>query len=277
MIRDPGAGSVQVPVRRSGTADAAAADEVVVEEPLLIDLCWPGGSQAISVTMRTPGDDAALALGFLHGEGIVTLADRVMGIDCVNDDEGAVVRVHVAAAPSVEVLSRERNFFMTSSCGICGKAALDAVQVRAGRVDDSSAFVVPAATLRELPAAMVARQRLFAGTGSIHAAAMFTAAGLCGPVAEDVGRHNALDKLVGAARLADNLPLTERGILVSGRASFELVQKTAMAGCPLLAAVGAPSSLAVELAWETGMTLIGFVRDERFNVYTVPERIADLS
>ncbi len=277
MNRNPGEGSVRVAVRRSDAPGREDTDAVVVEEPVLIELAWPDGSHPVSVTMRTPGDDAALALGFLHGEGILARDAEVTAMECNSDAQGDVVRVHLAQRPADGVLDRERNFFMTSSCGICGKAALDAIKIRSHGISADPGFMVPAATLRALPATMAEQQRLFAGTGSIHAAALFDAAGLCGPVAEDIGRHNALDKLIGNALRSGALPLSGRGILLSGRAGFELVQKAAMAGCPLLAAVGAPSSLAVELAWETGMTLVGFLRDGRFNVYAVPGRIAGLS
>jgi FdhD protein len=278
MNRSPGAGSAQVAVRRVGNAEPREHDHVVVEEPLLIQLAWPGGSQAISVTMRTPGADAELALGFLFGEGIV-LADaeiRNVNVD-VDGAAGNSVTVELVSAPTQDLSTAERNFYMTSSCGVCGKASLDAVRTRASFDLTEVPFSVSAKVLQHLPTQLMARQALFAGTGSIHAAALFSTDGLDGAVFEDVGRHNALDKLIGNAFTHGDLPLAAKGIVVSGRASFELVQKACMAGSPMLAAVGAPSSLAVELAWESGMTLVGFVKADRFNVYSVPARVVALN
>jgi len=277
MNRKPGDGSATVPVRRFGGGDET--DTVAVEEPLLIALRWPGGSRDLAVTMRTPGADAELAVGFLVGEGLLTGGDTVAGVEVTTDatEEGAVATVSLAAAPATELLERERNFYMTSSCGICGKAALEAVRLRAGYNTADVALSVTAGTIRALPRQLLRAQPLFAGTGSLHAAAFFMADGSFTGLFEDVGRHNAVDKLVGAAHQDGSLPAADRGMVVSGRASFELVQKARLAGCGMLVAVGAPSSLAVELAWEAGMTLVGFVRDDRFNVYTGPARISDLS
>jgi FdhD protein len=249
-------------------------DEVVVEEPLLIRIAWPGGSQAISVTMRTPGADAELALGFLFGEGIVRPDTKVDRVDVSSGEpQGALVEVHVDQNPGELLTDQQRNFFMTSSCGVCGKASLEAVRTRSEYEIGSADFRVTPQLLQKLPEQLMSGQTLFAGTGSIHAAALFDMNGLSGQVFEDVGRHNALDKLVGNAFYAGALPFVGHGIAVSGRASFELVQKACMAGSPMLAAVGAPSSLAVELAWESNVTLVGFMRDERFNVYSYPDRI----
>ncbi len=278
MNRQPGAGSAQVAVRRVGNAEPLEHDQVVVEEPLLIRLAWPGGSRAISVTMRTPGKDAELAVGFLFSEGLLPAQTAIRDVRVeLEGTAGSRVTVELAAAPVQDLSTAERNFYMTSSCGVCGKASLDAVRTRAEFDLNESAFSVSATVLQELPAQLMARQALFAGTGSIHAAGLFSAAGLRGTVFEDVGRHNALDKLVGNAFYGGKLPLADRGIVVSGRASFELVQKACMAGSPMLAAVGAPSSLAVELAWEAGMTLVGFVKADRFNVYSVPARVVGLA
>lgn len=277
MNRTPHAGSARVAVRRHGAA-GDDSDEVVVEEPLLISLQWPGGSKAISVTMRTPGHDAELACGFLFGEGLLATHADITSVHVAEDtSEGSSVTVSLARQPDPELLRQERNFYMTSSCGVCGKAALDAVRTRSEYDIAATEWQVSASLIRSLPARLLEDQALFAGTGSIHAAGFFAADGQFLSVYEDVGRHNAVDKLVGAALTAGGIPAADRGMLVSGRASFELVQKACRAGCPMLVAVGAPSSLAVELAWEAGMTLAGFVREDRFNVYSAPARITHLS
>lgn len=274
--RKPGDGTTSVPVRRYGGGDDT--DTVAVEEPLLIRLRWPEGVHDLAVTMRTPGADAELALGFLVGEGLLTDGNTVTAVDATEDAaEGAVVTVNLNAAPAPDLLGRERNFYMTSSCGVCGKAALEAVRIRAGYDTADVPLSVSADVIRALPERLLNQQPLFAGTGSLHAAAFFAADGSFSGLFEDVGRHNAVDKLVGAAYREGRLPAADCGIVVSGRASFELVQKARLARCALLVAVGAPSSLAVELAWEAGMTLVGFARADRFNVYTSPSRISDLS
>ncbi len=276
MNRSPNAGKARVAVRCVGLAEGREQDEVVVEEPLLIRLAWPGGSQAVSVTMRTPGADAELALGFLFGEGILRPDTKISGVDISSEaQQGACVEIRIDKDPGELLTDQQRNFFMTSSCGVCGKASLDAVRTRSDYLLAGNAFQVSPGVLQELPTQLMSGQELFAGTGSIHAAALFNTKGLFGQVYEDVGRHNALDKLVGAAFHEAALPFANAGIVVSGRASFELVQKACMAGSPMLAAVGAPSSLAVELAWESGMTLVGFMRDERFNVYSSPARVSE--
>lgn len=270
-------GTQRRPVQRHPhRPDVAELDEVVVEEPLQITLAWPGGEQKLAVTMRTPGSDRDLALGFLFGEGIIGPATDIIDVlESMPAEEGCEVVVRLAGSPVL--LPEQRQTYMTSSCGVCGKAALAAVRVQSVYAPDRDGFVVAAATLMGLPGQLARGQALFAETGSIHAAALFTDEGELGRVFEDVGRHNAVDKLVGAALRAGALPLRACGVLVSGRASFELVQKASMAGIPLLAAVGAPSSLAIDLAWECGMTLVGFLRDGRCNVYSEPGRISDLS
>jgi len=269
-------GSVIRPVRRYAGAAATPADDIIaIEAPLQITLEWPGGSKPLAVTMRTPGADADLALGFLWGEGILHPGSTVREVIATGADEsdGSEVRVVLDADPPAALLAQERNTYLTSSCGICSKAALDAVRVRAAFGSPVQRFCITSAVLHGLPQQLSQGQALFAGAGSVHAAALFDAAGKLETVGEDVGRHNALDKVVGAAYAAGRLPLFERGVAVSGRASFELVQKAHMAGIRLLAAVGAPSSLAIELAWEADMTLVGFLRDGRFNVYSAPAGI----
>ncbi len=281
-------GRVKVPVRQFGLKTKTDTDTVAVEEPLEIRLAWPGidgtEQRQIAVTMRTPGDDFDLATGFLFTEGIIHSPAQLQVIERVaiehdatgdsGDNEfGNIVLVNLDAQPQLDLEKLERNFYVSSSCGVCGKASIDAIKTQANFPisDDNLRLTVDA--IAELPEQLRARQTIFTGTGGIHAAALFDGAGLQGQVFEDVGRHNAVDKLLGAQFRAGMMPLTGIGLLVSGRVSFELVQKARMAGCAMLAAVGAPSSLAIELAWESDMTLIGFLRDKRFNVYTGPARI----
>ena len=276
---DSGAARI-VPVRRSGaTPNEVDQDEVAVEEPMEFCLEWPSEETGqapvrrnIAVTMRTPGYDIDLALGFLFTEGILRAYDEVAEIKAGSGDENTVT-VKLAAKPDIDLAQLDRNFYMTSSCGVCGKASIDAIRVKAGSVSGANDFQLAAAVLHDLPRQLKAQQELFHGTGSIHGAALFSANGLADIVREDVGRHNAVDKVVGASLLKGRLPLSHQGLLVSGRASFELVQKARMAGCPMLAAVGAPSSLAIDLAWDADMTLVGFLRDGRFNVYTSAARV----
>ena len=234
-------------------------DAVAVEEPLEIRV----GGKPIAVTMRTPGDDEELALGFLHSEGIVARSARL------SDDLAANTIEVDADGFDPERLSR--NFYTTSSCGVCGKGALEAVAVEAPRV--TSPLTITSAVLAGLPDRLREGQPTFAATGGLHATGLFDAAGTLVCLREDVGRHNAMDKVIGWALAAGKLPLSERVLCVSGRLSFELVQKAAVAGCPLLAGVGAPSSLAVELAADRGITLCGFVRNGRANVYTESWRV----
>jgi FdhD protein len=233
-------------------------DAVAVEEPLEIRI----NGEAVAVTMRTPGHDQELALGFCLTEG---LAPRSASLPA----DLAANTVDVQADGSLE----PRNFYTSSSCGVCGKGALEAVAVEAPRVE--SGLRVGAALVTALPDRLRAAQAAFAATGGLHATGLFTADGELLCAREDVGRHNAMDKVVGWAFGAGRLPLADAILCVSGRLSFELVQKAAIAGCPLLVAVGAPSTLAVELADDRGDTLCGFVRNGRVNVYTEPWRITE--
>lgn len=262
-------------VLRIGPAGAVRRpDSLAVEEPLEIRM----GGRALSVTMRTPGNDIDLVHGFLLGEGIIRTAADVTAIRYCDgvDDQGAntynVLDVSLAADVPEPVVA-QRNFLSTSACGVCGKASLDAVRVRAPYDLPPEAPTVPVAVLRILPDAMRARQRAFDATGGLHAAGLFTTDGVLLALREDVGRHNAVDKVLGWAVTEGRVPLSESVLAVSGRASFELVQKAVVAGVPMLTAVSAPSSLAVDLAAESGLTLVGFLRGETMNVYTGAQRI----
>ena len=234
-------------------------DLTAVEEPLEIRV----GGRPVAVTRRTPGHDEELAAGFLLGEGI-----RPLRVALPDDLAANAVEVE---AEGFDPGRLERHFYTSSSCGVCGKGALEAVAVHAEPV--GSGLYVSAAIVASLPDRLRAAQPAFAATGGLHATGLFDAAGELLCVREDVGRHNAMDKVIGWAWGEGRLPLAELILCVSGRLSFELVQKAAVAGCPLLAAVGAPSSLAVDLARDRGVTLCGFVRDGRVSVYSVPERV----
>ncbi len=251
-------------------------DDLATEEPLEIRLAARGATQSLAVTMRTPGNDFELAAGFLFSEGIVSKRDDISGISyCVDSWVGEEQRyniVTVELAGSMPVLERlERHFTVNSSCGVCGKSSIEALQVRAKQIADQ--FHISYTFIAQLPDKMRSAQRIFASTGGLHASALFDKAGNLVALREDVGRHNALDKIVGWALLNDRLPLAESVLLVSGRASYELVQKSVTAGIPILCAISAPSSLAVETARAFNMTLCGFVRGTRCNVYTAPDRI----
>jgi len=235
-------------------------DAVAVEEPLEIRI----GGEPVAVTMRTPGHDEELALGVCLTEGLRPVSARLP------DDLGANTVDVVATGFDPERL--RRNFYTSSSCGVCGKGAIEAVRVAAPRVE--SRLTVEEAVVASLPERLLSGQTAFAATGGVHATGLFSAEGELVCVREDVGRHNAMDKVVGRAFLDGLLPLSEHVLCVSGRLSFELVQKASVAGCPVVVAVGAPSSLALELADDRGMTLCGFVRGDRVSVYTEPWRVA---
>jgi FdhD protein len=271
-------------VRVEGTTAAHAIDTLAVEEPLEIRLAWTSGDshhdEPVSITMRTPGHDVELAIGFLVGEGIVKQSSDVVGAAHVGpgarpDGTSNAVRVELVRDATYDLGRLARHFYATSSCGVCGKASIDALRIQAPALAESALAVWTPDVLHALPATLRARQAAFEETGGLHAAALFDAKGNLSIVREDVGRHNALDKVVGALAMQNALPASESLLLVSGRASFELVQKALMAGVPGLAAVGAPSSLAVELAREAGMTLVGFLRNGRFNVYAGRGRLGE--
>ncbi|MFJ1647114.1 formate dehydrogenase accessory sulfurtransferase FdhD [Streptomyces sp. NPDC088258] len=256
---------------------SARPDTLVAEEPLEIRL----NGRPLAITMRTPGDDFALAVGFLVSEGVLAAAADVRSVvycaGAKEDGSNTYNVVDVRLAPGVPVpdITLERNVYTTSSCGLCGKASLDAVRTTARfPIADTPPVRVEPALLSGLPDRLRAAQRVFDRTGGLHAAALFSEDGELLDIREDVGRHNAVDKLVGRALRQDLLPLSRAILLVSGRASFELAQKAVMAGIPVLAAVSAPSSLAVDLAAESGLTLVGFLRGPSMNVYAGDERIA---
>lgn len=250
-------------------------DVLAVEEPLEIHVSVQANScdgtvQSVAVTMRTPGADKELAVGFLFTEGIISQAEQIAEI--INDKCNVVI---IALKLGVEIDEKlfERHSFVASSCGVCGKKSIAAVKVKRHYQTNPGQPVVSSSTIDGLAATMRKAQSSFESTGGIHASALFNSKGELLALREDVGRHNALDKVIGSQFLQDKLPLNESILMVSGRASFELVQKASHAGIPILVAVGAPSSLAVSLAQERGMTLIGFARDGRFNIYTGAERI----
>jgi FdhD protein len=252
------------------------SDRLAGEEPLEIRAAGPGQEPVrVAVTMRTPGNDFELAAGFLHSEGLLRSSAELFEIKYCTDVELAeqlynVVTVHLRRLFEAELV--QRNFGMTSACGVCGKSSIDSIEVASEPLADGP--VIAAAVIADLPEGLRNAQRTFERTGGLHATGLFTPDGELTLIREDVGRHNALDKVIGNRLLDGATPLASSLALVSGRASFELVQKAAVAGIPVLCAVGAPSSLAVDAARRLGMTLVGFVRDGRFNVYAGAERIA---
>ncbi|MEA2691553.1 MAG: FdhD protein [Acidobacteriota bacterium] len=255
-------------------------DQLATEEPLEIHLLWEGTSRTVAVTMRTPGADPELALGFLYGEGIVSRAAQIARVGPCQTSEGRtaaecanIVEVELGEGPAPDWKSLERHFFTTSACGVCGKAGLENLAFRAPAALPAGPCIAPEMVTR-LPGELRRAQGIFDSTGGLHAAALFDAAGKLLAVREDVGRHNAVDKLVGWALMSGRLPLHEHVVMVSGRSSYEILQKCLVAGVPVVCSVSAPSSLAVELAQRFGVTLIGFLRGDRFNVYSGIERIA---
>lgn len=264
-----------VPVRRVEDRSASQVQDLLaVEEPLEIRI----GDKTISLTMRTPGHDFELAAGFLFTEGILAGADQIEKIrrtENGGNPRQAGNSITVDLNPNVEVdFERlQRHFYTTSSCGVCGKASIEALETQGCPVLPRDSPIVAAEIIHHLPETLRREQAVFERTGGLHAAALFDPQGNLIFLREDVGRHNALDKLIGAEMLAGHTPLSDNLLLVSGRASFELVQKALMGGIPILAAVGAPSSLAVETAQRFNLTLLGFVRDHRFNIYSGASRV----
>ena len=270
--------SVRISRHRDGHA-VEQKDVLAVEEPLEIRVSWTEGGvrrvEPVAVTMRTPGDDFELVAGFLHGEGIVSMTDDLHELTYCRGDESQeynVVEARLRAGVPFDVDAMRRNVFTSSSCGICGKASIEAVQA-VGCSILSPGFQVSSALLPELPDRLLAEKGVFARTGGIHAAALFEADGSSHLLREDVGRHNAVDKVLGHSLLNRRLPARDRVLVVSGRASFEIVQKALMAQVPVLVAVGAPSSLAVDLASRFHQTLVGFARNGGFNIYSAAERV----
>lgn len=289
MSKIPGSTEIRVERISSDAPVQIFLDLVAIEEPLEIRLGFADGThKAISITMRTPGDDAELAAGFLFTEGIIDSPDQIKQIrHCglkIGKAQGTLeragalnsntIRLDLNEGTEVDLERLKRHFYTSSSCGVCGKGSIEALSTGVRKIERTAGPLVKPEVITSLPNELRRRQETFDKTGGLHASALFDTAGKINIVREDVGRHNALDKVIGAKFLADELPLNESILLVSGRISFELVQKALMAGIPILAAVGAPSSLAVELAREFGMTLIGFVRDDKLNIYCGGERIA---
>lgn len=270
------------------------SDQLATEEPLEIRLLIeeaglirlegrgsvPAGAagRAVAITMRTPGDDFALAAGFLYGEGIVRERGDIRRVSYCRERareaerRDNIVNVELRAGLKPDLKSLERHFYTTSACGVCGKASLDALRLHGHEAVPPGPVIAPA-LLYGLPGKLQAAQAIFGATGGLHAAALFDAEGKLLALREDVGRHNAVDKLVGWALMEGRLPLHGHVVMVSGRSSFEILQKCLAAGVPIVCAVSAPSSLAVDLAREFGVTLIGFLRGERFNVYAGVERV----
>lgn len=268
MTTPPGLFSHPIHRFRGGKSQAAD-DFLAVEEPLDIRLFTGGTARSVAITMRTPGRDVDLALGFLFTEGIIGARSQVRG----EVEKSNVVNIVLPPGMSVDWQKLERHSYTSSSCGVCGKTSLEQVFTSVPFGDTPARVTVEPVVLQSLPDKLRAAQELFDRTGGIHAAGLFTPAGELLHFAEDVGRHNALDKLIGHHHAVDLLPLDEHVLLLSGRASFELIQKAGMAGIGIVAAVGAPSSLAVQLAEELGITLVGFLRGGGFNCYCGEERI----
>ena len=277
MGRRPGSTTpVQVTVVEDGGA-RVRPDQLATEEPMEIRVAGGGERRIVAVTMRTPGADFELAAGFLFSEGVVAGREGIRSIrycldrDVEPDQRYNVVTVEVAgpALPGLETM--ERHFVTSSACGVCGKASLEALQLRAGPV--AGGPQVRAGTLHRLPEELRRAQGVFSSTGGLHAAGLFTSEGELVAAREDVGRHNAVDKLLGWALLEGRLPLSEHVLVVSGRSSYEILQKAVTAGVPVVCSVSAPSSLAVEVARAFGVTLVGFLRHGRFNVYAGEARI----
>jgi FdhD protein len=245
-------------------------DYLAAEEPLEIRV----GKEPLSVTMRTPGHDVELAAGFLFTEGLVERREQILSLetDLPGENRGNLVRADFAADAVPDMEKLRRNFFAASSCGICGKASIDSVRARTLRPPNPD-FRLGAEVLLRLPDALRASQAVFGRTGGLHAAALFDADGKLLIVREDIGRHNAVDKVIGWALLEGRLPLADSALLVSGRGGFEIIQKAIVAGIPVVASVSAPSGLAVQLAREMQLTLIGFLRERRFVIYSADERI----
>lgn len=273
MTQSPGI--AQLPIQKIQDADILEMmDELAIEEPLEIRLQYgPAGDrreQSVSITMRTPGDDIQLAMGFLFTEGIIPDAGAIEMISTYTSNS---ILVSLQKNISLDLGKLQRHFYTTSSCGVCGKSSLEALRTVCPASTAANEWKVSKEIIHQLPARLQQQQAIFSSTGGLHAAALFDRNGNFITAKEDIGRHNAVDKLIGSALQDNATPLDDHILLLSGRACFELIQKAAMAGIQLVAAVGAPSSLAVQLAQECNMTLIGFVRDQRFNIYAGTQRV----
>ena len=265
-----------------GATRVEDTDLLAAESPLEIRLGYstPLGREqrSVSITMRTPGHDVELAIGFLFTEGVLSSPAQLRYAAPYGPPVDAtgvrnIVQIELEPGVDIDFARLQRNFYTTSSCGVCGKASLEALRLQTRFAIGTRPFAIAPTALFDLPERLRSRQRVFGATGGLHASALFDATGAIVELREDVGRHNALDKVIGARFASGKLPIDDLGILVSGRASFELMQKAIMAGTAMLAAVGAPSSLAAELAREFGVTLVGFLRDGRCNVYSGGARV----
>jgi len=275
----------KIPVRQvHGGTHTEIHDPVAVEEPMEIRVAYGPddrrSARSLSVTMRTPGHDFELAAGFLFTEGVLSRPDQIRTLEfCGPAPPGRVtsniVRVDLEAGTELDLDSLQRHFFTSSSCGICGKTSLDALQVQGLRTPDRDRPRISASLIHRLPDELRSRQPVFDRTGGLHAAAFFDSSGALLDVREDVGRHNAVDKLIGRRFLDGEAPVADHAMVVSGRTSFEILQKALVAGVAIIVAVGAPSSLAVETAERFGTTLIGFASGERFNVYSGHQRVLE--
>ncbi len=264
-------------VRLNGDNALNENDWVATEEPLEIRIKYhtPAGIvvKSISVTMRTPGQDKELAIGFLYTEGIINTVTDIIEAEIVDTKNNNVIIVSLQPHCHPDIGKLERNFYTTSSCGVCGKSSIEAVKTTCNILDTKDNITISPTLLYSLPDKLRSQQSVFESTGGLHACSIFSLEGELLALHEDAGRHNALDKLIGSSLLNDKLPLNEHILLLSGRTSFELVQKAVMAGIKIIASVGAPSSLAVQMADEWGITLVGFLRNERCNIYTGAQRI----
>ena len=253
-------------------------DNLAIEEPLEIRLSFIENGKAvkkpISVTMSTPGNEMELAIGFLYTEGIIQTFDQVSNVEVSLKNDDQVVTVSVKENVNLNLTKLDRNFYTTSSCGVCGKSSIDAIKIVIPDFGlENLDSKIPLSLIYSLPEKLKVHQNVFNQTGGLHASAIFNFNGDLIILREDVGRHNALDKLIGSCLMNDKIPLNDSILLLSGRASFELIQKASMAGVKIIVAIGAPSSLAVELAKECNITLIGFLKSNKFNIYSLPDRI----
>jgi FdhD protein len=273
-ISDPGL-QKRLIWRLQPNQETPVQDVLIVEEPLEIRLCYTDPKsgrvhKTVAITMRTPGEDEALAIGFLFSEGILSSINEVTSIDTRKNN---VIRVELSPTASVDTLRLERNFYVTSSCGLCGKASLEALSTSGYDPVTTDNFSLTQSQLLTLGDQLRNSQPRFQATGGNHGVALLDRMGTIIATCEDVGRHNAMDKLIGKQLKANNIPLRDFGILLSGRASYELLQKALSCGCPMIIAVGAPSSLAVELAEEFNLTLVGFLGSQGCNIYSGSHRI----